>query len=113
MFQPHFPDTTATTIIEGLAVARYNKAESDWVTTLLRNCGHYPKLTIRKVERKNGAVIEIIKTYEIQEGDSISITVSGSSGNDWKFEAPGNFDKNTADPQDLRWMMNIKELSKT
>lgn len=114
MFQPHLPDTvTATAIIEGLAVAQFNKADSDWITTLLRNCDHYPKLTIRKVQRNTGEVINILKTYEIQEGDSISITVSNSSGNEWKFETAGAFDKNTADPQDLRWMLNIKELSQT
>lgn len=113
MFQPHFENTTATAIIEGLAVAGYDKEQSRWETTFLRNCGHYPRLTLRKVERKSGAVIKEIRKYQIQEGDSISITAAGSSETEWKFETPGEFDKKTADPQDFRWMLNIKQLSQT
>lgn len=111
MFQPHFPNATATAIIEGLAIAGYDNKESQWNVTFLRNCGHYPRLTIRKVDRQSGEVINVIKTYEIQEDDSISIMASGSQITDWRFEGPGEFDKKTANPQDLRWMMNIKQLS--
>lgn len=113
MFQPHFKNAAATAIIEGLAVAGYNKEKSRWETTFLRDCGHYPRLTLRKVKRESGEVIEVIKTYEIQEGDDISITADGSSGTDWRFETPGEFNKNTANPRDLRWMMNIKQLSRS
>ena len=94
MFQPHFADATATAIIEGLAIAKYNEAESKWETTFLRNCGHYPRLIIRKVERTSGKVIEIIKTYEIAAGDSISISVTNPKpGTGWQFVTGADFDR--------------------
>jgi hypothetical protein len=113
MFRPHFQNPTATAIIEGLAIARYNQSESKWETTFLRNCGHYPRLTIREVNRKTGAVISTIRIYEIAKNDRISITVLDPAEiNNWKFETPGDFDRITAHPQDLRWMLDIDLLHK-
>lgn len=113
MFQPHFTDeVVATAIIEGLAVAKYNQGEAKWETTILRNCGHYPKLIIRKVDRRSGRVDSIIKEYIIAAGDSISITVKNPTpGIDWKY-VEGDFNRqNPAQrPQDLRWMLDIDEL---
>jgi hypothetical protein len=113
MFRPHFQNATATAIIMGLAIAKYNQSESRWETTFLRNCGHYPRLTIREVNRSNGDVISIIRSYQIAKGDSISVKVIEPAGSsDWKFETPGPFDRGTAHPQDLRWMLDIDLLHK-
>jgi hypothetical protein len=113
MFRPHFQNATATAIIQGLAIAKYNQSESKWETTFLRNCGHYPRLIIREVDRRNGTVISTIRNYEIAKDDSISITVTDSAvGTEWKFVTPGNFDRRNAHPQDLRWMLDIELLHK-
>jgi hypothetical protein len=113
MFQPHFEDATATAIIEGLAIAKYNETESKWETTFLRNCGHIHKVNIRRVESTSGKVIEIIKTYEIAAGDSISISVTNpKAGSGRQFITGADFDRNDAghNAQDLRWMLNIDKL---
>jgi hypothetical protein len=114
MFRPLKEQSTATAIIQGLAVAKYREDETLWKVTFLRNCGHYPKLTIREVNRQTGAVISTVREYEIKEGDSISISISGPRrvSGDWKYTTAGDFDrKNTGhDPQDLRWMLDIEKL---
>lgn len=113
MFQPHNKQATATAIIEGLAIAKYNENQFQWEVTFLRNCGHYPKLTIREVDRQSAAVISKIKEYEIKEGDSISVTVAEPRGSaDWKYITAESFDRNNPahDPQDLRWMLDIEKL---
>lgn len=113
MFKPLFQDAAATAIIEGLAVARYSREESKWNVVFLRNCGHYPKLTIREVDRQSGKVIAVIKTYEIAEDDSISITVSDPDTSiGWKYETGGAFHRNPGhDARDLRWMLDMEKLS--
>lgn len=112
MFKPHFQDATATAIIQGLAVSKYNHGASIWDVVFLRNCGHYPKLIIREVDRRSGRVISEIKRLEIAESDSISITVSSPAGNiPWHYQTGGSFDRNpNHDAQDFRWMLDIQQL---
>jgi hypothetical protein len=112
MFKPHFQDATATAIIEGLAVSKYNHGASKWNVVFLRNCGHYPRLIIREVERRSGRVVSEIKRLEIAERDSISITVSSPAGNiPWIYQTDGPFNRNPShDAQDFRWMLDIQQL---
>jgi hypothetical protein len=115
MFKPHLEDVTATAVIEGLAVAKYDRAKSLWNVVFLRNCGHYPRLTIREVDRQSGRVIAAIrKPHEIKKDNSISITVASPAGNiPWKFVTDGAFDRKKPDhnAQDFRWMLDMQELS--
>lgn len=112
MFKPHIQDVTATAIIKGLAVTKYNHASSRWEVVFLRNCGHHPKLTIREVDRKNGKILSTIKTHKIESDDSLSITVSSPAGNiPWKYVTDGPFQRNPShDAQDFRWMLDIQAL---
>lgn len=113
MIRPLNKDATATVVIKGLAIAKYNHNQSKWEVTFLRNCGHYPNLRIRELDRVSGRLVSRLKTYEIQQGDTISITVSSPRGDARRrYVTGGAFDRNNSghDEQDLRWMLDIDLL---
>ena len=113
MIRPLNKDATATAIIKGLAIARYGHDQSKWEVTFLRNCGHYPNLRIRQLNRETGELVATLKKYEIQPGDNISLAVTSPKGNTpRRYVTRGAFDRNNNghDKRDLRWMLDIDQL---
>jgi hypothetical protein len=113
MIRPLKKEATATVVIKGLAIAKYNHEQSKWEVTFLRDCGHYPNIRIRQLNRESGRLVASLRSYEIQEGDSISITVTAPHGdNPRRYVNGGIFRRDNAshDEQDLRWMMDIDQL---
>lgn len=113
MIRPLKKEATATVVIKGLAIAKYNHEQSKWEVTFLRDCGHYPNIRIRELNRESGRLVNSLKKYEIQEGDTISITVTTPRGdNPRRYVTGGTFrrDDPSHDEQDLRWMLDIDQL---
>ena len=113
MIRPHYPNATATALIKGLAIARFNENQSRWEVRFLRNCGHYPQLRIKQLSRRDGRVLSTVRTYEIASGDSLSVTVEDARPETKpRYRTGEEFNRNNTahDAHDLRWMLDIDQL---